>query len=145
MLSPIKSLGDDALHAMLFASSPDILTRSVHEGSAARDASPVGGAGRFVSEYGTLSSNHRGERILTPPRAPPSGVASSPGLRGFGGSPSDRLDRWMHSEREAQALEAARAERARFGSLMLSARRAQALEDTAASAALRRLRLAWEA
>ena len=28
---------------------------------------------------------------------------------------------------------------------MLSARRAQALEDTAASAALRRLRLAWEA
>ena len=145
MLSPIKSLGDDALHAMLFASSPDILTRSVHEGSAARDASPVGGAGRFVSEYGTLSSNHRGERILTPPRAPASGVASSPGLRGFGGSPSDRLDRWMHSEREAQALEAARAERARFGSLMLSARRAQALEDTAASAALRRLRLAWEA
>ena len=145
MLSPIKSLGDDALHAMLFASSPDILTRSAHEGSAARDASPVGGAGRFVSEYGTLSSNHRGERILTPPRAPASGVASSPGLRGFGGSPSDRLDRWMHSEREAQAREAARAERARFGSLMLSARRAQALEDTAASAALRRLRLAWEA
>ena len=81
---------------MLFASSPDILTRSVHEGSAARDASPVGGAGRFVSEYGTLSSNHRGERILTPPRAQPAAppVARPPWLRRLA---VHRLDRWMHS------------------------------------------------